>query len=115
MILELHEIESLEGSPFLHTELLPQVSGVYFVWNHCGDLMYVGKSKNIRRRWRGKSSCSCHGLYLKALQHLETDNLNLLTYWHVTYMEVDVDHLGSVEADYITHYHPPFNLQGKGL
>jgi excinuclease UvrABC nuclease subunit len=48
----IEKIQRLPSVTFRERTLLPRVSGVYFVFNTYGELLYVGKAKNLRERWR---------------------------------------------------------------
>ena len=36
-------------------QLLPEYSGIYYVLDEVNTVWYIGKAKNIRKRWQGKA------------------------------------------------------------
>jgi hypothetical protein len=79
-------------------ELLPEYSGIYYVIDENKIVWYVGKAKNIRKRWQGKSH---HRIYqLKQLKH---------KYFDIYYEGVDLFQLDQKEQQQIIKYTPHLN------
>ena len=79
-------------------ELLPEYSGIYYVVDENKLVWYVGKAKNIRKRWQGKSH---HRIYqLKQLRH---KNFNIY------YEKVNSSQLVLREKQQIEKYSPHLN------
>lgn len=79
-------------------ELLPEYSGIYYVVDENKIVWYVGKAKNIRKRWQGKAH---HRIYqLKQLKH---------KYFNIYYESVDLSKLEQREQQQIAKYTPHLN------
>ncbi|MGL5832473.1 MAG: GIY-YIG nuclease family protein [Waterburya sp.] len=79
-------------------ELLPEYSGIYYVVDENKIVWYVGKAKNLRKRWQGKSH---HRIYqLKQLKH---------KYFDIHYESVDLSQLDQREKQQIAKYTPHLN------
>jgi ribosomal protein S8 len=79
-------------------ELLPEYSGIYYVVDENKIVWYVGKAKNIRKRWQGKSH---HRIYqLKQLKH---------KYFDIHYENISLSVLDQREKQQIVKYTPHLN------
>ena len=68
------EILNLSKVSLETKELLPEYSGIYYVVDENNLVWYIGKAKNIRKRWKGKAH---HRIYqLQQLNH--ANNILLL-------------------------------------
>jgi predicted GIY-YIG superfamily endonuclease len=79
-------------------ELLPEYSGIYYVLDEINKIWYIGKAKNIRKRWQGKAH---HRIY-----QLEAQKKKHFT---IYYEQVSESQLDSVEKQRIEKYHPHLN------
>jgi predicted GIY-YIG superfamily endonuclease len=79
-------------------ELLPEYSGIYYVLDETNKVWYVGKAKNIRKRWQGKAH---HRIY-----QLEAQKKKHFT---IYYEQVSEFQLDSIEKQRIEKYHPHLN------
>ena len=79
-------------------ELLPEYSGIYYVVDENNLVWYVGKAKNIRKRWRGKAH---HRIY--QLQQLNYKQ------FYIYYEQVDLLQLDKREKQQIEKYNPHLN------
>ncbi len=50
-------------------ELLPEISGIYYVIDENNNVWYIGKAKNICKRWRGKSHHRIYQLQAQKKKH----------------------------------------------
>ena len=74
---------------------LPAVSGIYFVRNASGEVVYIGRAVNLRQRWE---------------THHRARQLKSFTGITIAWLAVeDQALLGEIEAACITHYAPPLN------
>ena len=79
-------------------ELLPEYSGIYYVVDENKLVWYVGKAKNIHKRWKGKSH---HRIYqLQQLNHKQ---------FYIYYEQVDLSQLDKREKQQIEKYNPHLN------
>ncbi|MDJ0594559.1 MAG: hypothetical protein QNJ72_32055 [Pleurocapsa sp. MO_226.B13] len=61
------EILNFSSTSLETKELLPEYSGIYYVVDENKVIWYIGKAKNLHKRWQGKSH---HRIYqLKQLRH----------------------------------------------
>ncbi|WP_427157564.1 hypothetical protein ACQFX9_18590 [Aliinostoc sp. HNIBRCY26] len=79
-------------------ELLPETAGIYYVVDENGVVWYVGKAKNLRNRWLGKSH---HRFY-----QLQKQRQRKFT---IYYDLVNVSVLDSIEKREIDKCHPQLN------
>jgi len=83
---------------------LPQRPGVYLMKNHLGEILYVGKAKNLRTR------------VSSYFYHREPEEKKVRTLLETVY-SIDLEVLGSeleallLEQRYIARYQPPINRQ----
>jgi DNA polymerase-3 subunit epsilon len=83
---------------------LPEQTGVYYLYNHEGRLLYVGKSNNIRKR---------------VMQHLSGSGTKRALEMRSQIADIDFEVTGSelvaliVEADRIKQNIPVFNKRGR--
>lgn len=68
-------------------QILPEYSGIYYVVDENNNIWYIGKAKNLRKRWQGKAH---HRIY-----QLEA--------------QVSESQLDSIEKQRIEKYHPHLN------
>ncbi|BAZ43653.1 hypothetical protein NIES4102_06540 [Chondrocystis sp. NIES-4102] len=93
-----YEILSLPKVSLETKELLPEFSGIYYVVDENKIVWYIGKAKNIRKRWQGKSH---HRIYqLKLLKH---------KYFDIFYEYIDLFQLDIREKQQIAKYIPHLN------
>ena len=79
-------------------ELLPEHSGIYYVVDENQVLWYIGKAKNIHKRWQGKAH---HPIYqLKQLKHKN---------FSIYYDKLDSSLIDSREKQQIKRYSPHLN------
>lgn len=79
---------------------LPQCSGIYFVQDDKDNVLYVGKSINIRQRW------------LSHLRHKQAKELNEA---YVAWIVADESVLSDLEEEYIGRLFPKWNGTTEGL
>lgn len=91
-------ILQLSKVPLQAKQLLPEYSGIYYVLDETNNVWYVGKAKNICKRWQGKSH---HRIY-----QLEAQKKKHFT---IYYEQVSESQLDSVEKQRIEKYHPHLN------
>ena len=79
-------------------ELLREYSGIYYVVDENNLVWYIGKAKNIRKRWKGKAH---HRIYqLQQLNHKQ---------FYIYYEQVDLLQLDKREKQQIEKYNPHLN------
>ncbi len=78
-------------------QLLPEYSGIYYVLDEDNQVWYIGKAKNIRKRWQGKAH---HRIY-----QLKAQKKNFTIY----YESVSEYQLDFVEKERIEKYQPHLN------
>ena len=81
-----------------HRCQLPNSPGIYFISNEREQLLYIGKAKNLRDRWAGKT----HHRY-KQFARRGLDKITL------SYVLVTVSELDKLEKEYINNLNPPLN------
>ncbi len=79
-------------------ELLPEYSGIYYVIDQNNTVWYIGKAKNIRKRWLGKSH---HRIYQLERQKQK--------YFNIYYEQVNLTELDKREKQQIKKYTPHLN------
>lgn len=84
--------------PLQAKQLLPEYSGIYYVLDENNNVWYIGKAKNICKRWQGKAH---HRIY-----QLEAQKKKNFT---IYYEQVTESQLDSVEKQRIEKYHPHLN------
>ena len=87
-------------TPFRELAKLPKYSGIYFVKDKAGQVLYVGKGRNISSRWDG------HQVFKKICAAV--DNPNDCT---VETRPVTLELLDKVEQLAIATYNPSLNVQ----
>ena len=92
------EIVNLNRTSLETKELLPEYTGVYYVVDEKNLVWYVGKAKNINKRWRGKAH---HRIFqLKQLKHKN---------FYIHYERVNSAELDKREKQQIDKYNPQLN------
>ena len=92
------EIIDLNKTSLETKELLPEYTGVYYVVDEKNLVWYIGKAKNINKRWRGKAH---HRIFqLKQLKHKD---------FYIYYEKVNVIELDKREKQQIDKYNPQLN------
>ena len=79
-------------------ELLPEQSGIYYVLDEKSIIWYIGKARNLRSRWAGKSH---HRWY-----QLQKERKNQFTLYYELVAESQID---AVERQRIEQYSPQLN------
>ncbi|MDJ0687366.1 MAG: hypothetical protein QNJ41_02545 [Xenococcaceae cyanobacterium MO_188.B32] len=79
-------------------QLLPECSGIYYVVDEVNTVWYIGKAKNICKRWQGKAH---HRIYQLEAQKKK--------YFTIYYEKVDLSQLDKIEKQRIKKYHPHLN------
>jgi len=79
-------------------ELLPEQSGIYYVLDEKSIIWYIGKARNLRRRWAGKSH---HRWY-----QLQKERKNQFTLYYELVAESQID---AIERQRIEQYNPQLN------
>ena len=88
--------------PFIrldNLEKLPEIAAIYFVLNDKEEVLYIGKTENIKQKW---SSYGKQEL-LKATRNV------IITYFPVA----SVDSLNQIETTLIKWFKPEYNVIGK--
>ncbi|MGB3206984.1 MAG: GIY-YIG nuclease family protein, partial [Crinalium sp.] len=91
-------ILELPNVPLQAKQLLPEYSGIYYVLDETNNVWYIGKSKNIQKRWQGKAH---HRIYQLSAQKKK--------HFTIYYELVSSSQLDSVEKQRIEKYHPHLN------
>ena len=92
------EITNLNKTSLETKELLPKYTGVYYVVDENKLIWYIGKAKNINKRWRGKAH---HRIFqLKQLKHKD---------FYIYYEWVNAGELDRREKQQIDKYNPQLN------
>ncbi|SKB14774.1 hypothetical protein PL11201_680050 [Planktothrix sp. PCC 11201] len=85
------EITNLPQVSIKDRHFLPRTSGIYFVVNELGEVLYIGKTKNLRQRWQ---------------------NHHLINYnWRIVYFEAEYCSLPGLETQLIRKFLPRLNKQ----
>jgi hypothetical protein len=79
-------------------DLLPEYSGVYYVLDETNTVWYIGKAKNIRKRWQGKTHHRIIQLEAQRQKHFS-----------IYYEPVSEFQLDNIEKQQIAKYHPHLN------
>jgi excinuclease UvrABC nuclease subunit len=87
------EITELPQVSVQERHRLPTASGVYFVLSKCGEILYVGRAKNLRSRWRN--------------HHLRHPD------WTIAYLEAPLSVLRELETGLIRRFLPRLNKQHR--
>lgn len=99
---------------FPETQNIPAAIGIYFVivWENIsrerGDLLYIGETINLKKRWQG------HHHVKKIRRVLEKNNCIIDIYWH----EINIcnkEYLIAIETELIWHFQPMWNMQIRWL
>jgi len=77
------DINSLSRLPFAQKAELPVVSAVYLVVDIADNLLYIGKAKNLRNRWKS---------------HHRIEQFKELKDLYILWVVVDSDDLSSFES-----------------
>ena len=80
-------------------EKLPETAAIYFVLNDKEEVLYIGKTENIKQKW------SSYGKQ----ELLETTRNVIITYFSVA----SADSLNQIETTLIKWFKPQYNLTGK--
>lgn len=77
-------------------EKLPEIAAIYFVLNDFEEVLYIGKTENIKRRWN-------------------SDNKKeLLERTKITYFPIaSADRLSEIETTFIKWFKPQYNVTGR--
>lgn len=79
-------------------QLLPEYSGIYYVLDETNVVWYIGKAKNIHKRWQGKTH---HRIYqLKAQRRKQ---------FYIYYEPISRTNLDNIEQQRIKKYQPHLN------
>lgn len=79
-------------------QLLPEYSGIYYVLDESNNVWYIGRAKNLRKRWQGKYHHRFYQLQAQKKKHFT-----------IYYEQVNESQLDSVEKQRIENYHPHLN------
>ncbi len=79
-------------------EMLPEYSGIYYVIDESNTVWYIGKAKNIRKRWLGKSHHRIYQLKIQKQKHFS-----------IYYEQVNYSQLDKIEKQKIKKYTPHLN------
>ena len=79
-------------------QMLPEYSGIYYVIDETNNVWYIGKAKNIRKRWQGKAHHRIYQLEAQKKQHFT-----------IYYEPVRESQLNSTEKQRIEKYLPHLN------
>jgi len=89
------DFSALPSLPIEQRKNLPNTSGVYFVIDSSGNVLYIGRSSNFQQRW---------------IKHHKSDELQKLTNISLTWIEVsETSSLPEIEAALIEWFNPPLN------
>jgi len=83
---------------------------VYFIYNTQDEIIYIGKSKNLKQRFKA------HGCGYKIFNEEKQYYYlfkNKEQVSKITYIEVPVENIYRIEADYISYYKPKYNIAQK--
>ena len=79
-------------------QLLPEVAGIYYVIDENNNVWYIGKAKNLCKRWQGKSHHRIYQLQAQKKKHFT-----------IYYEQVSESQLDDIEKQRIAKYHPHLN------
>ena len=85
------DIKNLSQVSIQERRRLPATSGVYLVLNCNNEVLYVGRSKNLKRRWQS--------------HHLRHQD------WTIAYLEAPISSLRELETELIQNFLPRLNTQ----
>ena len=88
------DLSALPSLPLLDKKRLPELSAVYFCIDSSGNVLYIGKSKNLNRRW---------------LWHHRRTQLKDIDGVCLAWMETPSELLLEVESALITWFKPSLN------
>ena len=89
------DLTSLPSVCLADRSLLPPTAGIYFAIDSLGAIQYIGRSNNVRNRWK---------------KHNRYEELILLEGVKIAYLLVDVYQLlPGIEAALIAWFNPPLN------
>lgn len=91
----------LEDLPFValqNRQQLPSEPCVYLAIGRDEQVLYVGKSENLKQRWRN---------------HQQYQVLSAMEEVKIAYIKADTELLSSLESALIQWYKPPLNINGK--
>jgi predicted GIY-YIG superfamily endonuclease len=79
-------------------DLLPENSGVYYVLDETNTVWYIGKAKNLRKRWQGKTHHRIIQLQAQRQKHFS-----------IYYEQISEFQLDNIEKQQIAKYQPHLN------
>lgn len=91
----------LEDLPFValqNRHYLPSEPCVYLAIAKDGQVLYVGKSENLKQRWKN---------------HQQHQALSVMEEVKIAYIRADAELLNSLESALIQWHKPPLNIDGK--
>ncbi|MDJ0693752.1 MAG: GIY-YIG nuclease family protein [Mastigocoleus sp. MO_167.B18] len=80
-------------------EKLPEIAAIYFVLNDKEEVLYIGKTENIKQKWNSDDK----------QELLEVTKNAIITYFAVA----SVDILNQIETTLIEWFKPKYNITGK--
>ncbi|MGB3208693.1 MAG: GIY-YIG nuclease family protein [Crinalium sp.] len=95
------DLAMLPSLPLSEKKTFPAIAAIYFCLSKDGEVLYIGKSENIARRWKQ------HHHYC----HLETLNDVKLAWLEVS----DCRLLTGIECALIQYFNPPLNSLSAGF
>lgn len=91
-------ILNLEKVDLKNKHLLPEYSGIYYVLDESNIVWYIGKAKNLKKRWNGKAH---HRLYQLSSQSRKK--------FYIYYKKLSFINLDEEEKKLIAQYRPHLN------
>jgi excinuclease UvrABC nuclease subunit len=98
LVLEELHLEDLPFVPLEDRQHLPSEPCVYLAIAKDRQILYVGKSENLKQRWKS---------------HQQYQVLSAMTDVKMAYIRTEVELLHSLESALIQWYKPPLNTDGK--
>jgi excinuclease UvrABC nuclease subunit len=93
---ELHIVREDEYFWTMDKIELPNIPGVYFIYDSKKELIYIGQTKNLLTR---------------TVNHFSADLWFKLFAQYISYIEVDIDSLRIVESERIKEFRPKYNIE----
>lgn len=90
----MNNIDPLQLPSVLLGEKLPNCSCVYFAIDSSDRILYIGRTKNLHKRWKG---------------HQHISELKKIERVRIAYFECSVDNLDYLEKTMIVQFNPPLN------
>jgi excinuclease UvrABC nuclease subunit len=90
--------------PISKIDQLPQISGIYKIFNDQGQVLYIGKSKNIYKRWRNG-----HHVLGKIIAKYPVTEI------YIEWVQIPEWLLNRAENTAVTFYQPEFNSKTPPL